>query len=67
MSNMKKNKKKLQQLQDDIINYLNNYDVVKFAEIHNIKLDNWLKLQLFEVLGDIRTEIIMKFAKLGEG
>ena len=60
----KKAQKKIQELQDDIIEYLNHYDVVAFAEKHGIKLDSWLKYQLFELIGEIRTEIIMKFAKV---
>ena len=60
----KEQKRKLQKLQSDILSFLDEYDVVTFAEKHGIKLDNWLKMQLFELMGDIRTKIIMKFKEL---
>ena len=53
----------LQELKDNIIRYLNDYDVIDFAEKHNIKLDAWLKAQLFDMIGEIRTEIIMEISR----
>jgi hypothetical protein len=57
---------KLQELENDVIGYLNNYDIVKFLEQNNVKYDSWLKNQFFKLVGDIRTEIIMKFSKFAE-
>lgn len=58
-------KQKLRELENDIIGYLNDYDVVKFLEQNNVKYDSWLKNQFFKLFGDVRTEIIMKFSKFG--
>ena len=57
---------KLQELENDIIGYLNDYDTVKFLEQNNVKYDPWLKNQFFKLVTDIRTEIIMKFSKFVE-
>lgn len=53
-------------LRNEIVGYLNDYDVVAYLEKVQVKYDSWLKAKIFEMLGEIRTEIIMKFSKAKE-
>jgi len=57
-------KREILKLQEKIMDYLNNYDVVAYAKRSGIELDSWLKLKLFELLSEIRTGIIMIFSQV---
>ena len=60
-------KQKLQQLRDEIIGYVDDFDVVSFLEKNDITYDSsWLKYKLYELIGEFRTELIMRFSKFEE-
>ena len=60
-------KQKLQQLRDEIIGYVDDFDVVSFLEKNDITYDSsWLKYKLYELIGGFRTELIMRFSKFEE-
>jgi hypothetical protein len=56
-------KKSIQELHDNIIGYLNDYDVVTYLEKANVKYDSWLKAKIFEMLDEIRTAIITRYTE----
>ena len=50
-------RQKLQQLEQNNNNDFVNFDLVGFLEGHGVKYDNWLKLQLFDLISSLQQKV----------
>ena len=50
-------RQKLHQLEQNNNNDFVNFDLVGFLEGHGVKYDNWLKLQLFDLISSLQQKV----------
>ena len=57
-------RQKLRQLEQNNNNDFVNFDLVGFLEWHGVKYDNWLKLQLFDLISSLQQKVKVRIDEL---